>query len=354
MKSRDNRLENNRKRIHNVRCNESQETRTLRLEKMQLRYKKTFATENQKERSDRLERTKMRNKKVRANENQKEHELRIEKVRNRASTARREIWTKLNLEAFNYKEDIDYKVHPNIIIGKMDKQCVYCAALKYDKEPPGMCCANGKVELPPLIDPPEPLLSYVKGNDTLSKHFLLNIRKYNSCFQMTSFGATKIEKNLGFMPTFRIQGQVYHYHGSLLPPPDNDSKFLQIYFIGDSNEEIDQRSAIVPGTKREIIANLQELLHKHNHLVNLFKTSLERMPSLKLIKCQLDNMKDDLMHQLLMMLQSLLKVKNLNNVTLSYISEKLAWNVLLKHTDLMMHCNIHLYFGKEKTAIILI
>ena len=58
-------------------------------------------------------------------------------------------------------------------------------------ETASLCCNNGKVQLPNLEHPPE-LLEYVMLGETAdSKHFLENIRKYNSCFQMTSFGSTK-------------------------------------------------------------------------------------------------------------------------------------------------------------------
>lgn len=76
-----------------------------------------------------------------------------------------------------------------------------------------------------------------------------------------------------------MQGQVCHQIGSLLPTPDQDSKFLQIYFTGDEEEEVDQRCAVINGTRREIISNLQRLFHQHNHLVKLFKVALDQMPS---------------------------------------------------------------------------
>lgn len=78
----------------------------------------------------------------------------------------------------------------------MDEVCQYCQALKFRNEAAGMCCASGKVVLSPLPAPPEPLLSKnrinVTGNSDDSKLLLRKIRKFNSCFQMTSFGATKI------------------------------------------------------------------------------------------------------------------------------------------------------------------
>lgn len=85
----------------------------------------------------------------------------------------------------------------------MNKICQYCKALKFNTETPGLCCANGKVKLPALNPPPEPLLSLVSGTAPRSKHFLTNIQTYNSSFQMTSFGATNIIRD-NFMPTFKV------------------------------------------------------------------------------------------------------------------------------------------------------
>lgn len=153
--------------------------------------------------------------------------------------------------------------------------CLYCRALKFPKESAGMCCSNGKVSLPPLNNPPEPLLSYVSGTNAISKHFLQNIRMYNSCFQMTSFGATVVGN--GFMPTFKVQGQVYHRIGSLLPLPGEDAKFLQIYFTNNEEEQVNQLCAIFKATRREIIMNLQNLFHNHNNLVRQFKIALQQM-----------------------------------------------------------------------------
>lgn len=86
-----------------------------------------------------------------------------------------------------------------------------------------MCCGNGKVQLPLLNEPPEPLKSYMDGFTSISKHFLKNIRKYNAGFQMTSFGATHVENDSQYLPTFKVQGQIYHQIGSLLPEPETQS-----------------------------------------------------------------------------------------------------------------------------------
>lgn len=208
--------------------------------------------------------------------------------------------------AFRYDPTVDYAADKSVDFGTMHTICQYCNALRFQLEPPGLCCASGKVKLPHLTPPPEPLNSLLSGQEPLSKHFLENIQKYNSVFQMTSFGANIIEQR-GFNPTFKvfffcnthhihkqiihihritytnvnlqIQGQIHHRAGSLLPPVNVDHKFLQIYFLGDFDAEVNQRYAINRAAKREIIMQLQHLLHENNQLVKLFKTALEMMPS---------------------------------------------------------------------------
>ncbi|XP_049317009.1 uncharacterized protein LOC125779782 [Bactrocera dorsalis] len=153
---------------------------------------------------------------------------------------------------FLYDPDCDYSLHG--AIGAMDIICTHCNAAKFRGETVGMCCSSGKVKLPALEPPPEPLQSLLTGESPTSKHFLQNIQAYNSCFQMTSFGATKIIRD-PFMPTFKvftlhgissetfdifilqIQGQIYHRAGSLVPFADADYQFLQIYFIGNETDQ---------------------------------------------------------------------------------------------------------------------
>lgn len=131
--------------------------------------------------------------------------------------------------AFQYDPTADYNSHNNITIGNMDKVCTHCKALKYKNEAPGLCCVNGKVKLPELNQPLEPLLTLVSGTTPQSKHFLLNIRKYNASFVMTSFAADKIITD-HFMPTFKVQGQIYHRAGSLLPVPNGEQISSNILF----------------------------------------------------------------------------------------------------------------------------
>ena len=112
-------------------------------------------------------------------------------------------------EAFRYNPVKNYDNYPQFKIGKMNDLCAHGGALKWIGEAPGMCFCSGKVYLPTLQSPPDPLQSLMFGDTENSKHFLDNIRWYNSCFQMTSFGVTNEVCETDFMPTFKVQGQVY-------------------------------------------------------------------------------------------------------------------------------------------------
>ncbi|KIH68829.1 hypothetical protein ANCDUO_00836 [Ancylostoma duodenale] len=122
----------------------------------------------------------------------------------------------------------------------MDMICPHCQAKKFRGEPPGMCCSGGKI---------------------------------------TFFGTTATMQKSGYMPTFKVKGQIYHRVGSLLPLPNENHKFLQIYFMGDEEQQVNQRCGNTAGTRRNIVLNLQRMFHQHINLVKVFKTALERMPT---------------------------------------------------------------------------
>lgn len=77
----------------------------------------------------------------------------------------------------------------------------------------------------------------------------------------------------------QIQGQIYHRVGALLPPTDADHQFLQIYFMGNTSQEVHQRCLHNGNVDRAIVQQLQDMFHQTNELLRLFKTALERMPT---------------------------------------------------------------------------
>jgi PIF1-like helicase/Helitron helicase-like domain at N-terminus len=267
------------RRMAASRAAETPEQTRTRLANQSTRQAASRAAETPEQGQARREEDRARHAASRAAETPKQRRTRSEDQRRRQAASRAARWTFMEREAFRYDPSNNYDNHPQVCIGQMSDVCPYCDALKWPGETRGMCCSGGKVKLPPLRPPPEPLESLMSGIAPESKHFLDNIRKYNSCFQMTSFGTSKEVVDSGFMPTFRVQGQVHHRLGSLLPPSNEEHKFLQIYFMGDDRKEVQQRCKNMPGVRENIVKKLQQMVHEHNPYVQFFKTALQRMPS---------------------------------------------------------------------------
>ena len=153
--------------------------------------------ETEEERESRLQQNRDKESLSRATETIQKLTQTLDAKRNRMAQSKR---IDLKLAAFNYNKDDDYRSHKDVVIGAMNKVCSHYGALNFAKESPGMCCSNGKVVVSPLMKPPEPLLSYISKRTPTSKLFFQNIRKYNSCFQMTSIGSTNIVNVLCLPP----------------------------------------------------------------------------------------------------------------------------------------------------------
>jgi len=97
---------------------------------------------------------------------------------------------------------------------------------------------------------------------------------------MISFRSKQVVHK-GFMPTFKVQGQVYHVAGSIFPYHPDDHTFLQIYFISDPDTQVSTRCKI---NSREILdsvlmRSLQDMLNTYNRRVKSFKTAIGSVPS---------------------------------------------------------------------------
>ncbi|XP_045453030.1 uncharacterized protein LOC123662192 [Melitaea cinxia] len=188
-------------------------------------------------------------------------------------------WSNKEYSAMNYSTTIDYQNYRIVCIGSPSIVCQYCSALRWKDESKGLCCSNGKVKLDEIGAPPEPLNSLLDESHPKHTEFMRHIRRYNNAFQMTSFKSQRVVEN-GFMPTFKVQGQVYHLAGSLLPQVPDDHKFLQIYFISDPEVQATTRCNISNSNSRtpldnSIVRSLQNMLHLHNRYVQSFKTAME-------------------------------------------------------------------------------
>ncbi|UYV76777.1 hypothetical protein LAZ67_14001997 [Cordylochernes scorpioides] len=184
---------------------------------------------------------------------------RLRHFRQRAST-----WADMLNAAFHYNPALNCEQFTFLQIGHMDKQW--------------------KVRIPDLPEPPEALRTLLDGSSPHSAEFMQRVRHYNNAFQMTSFGCGSRVVLPAYMPTFKVQCQVYHRIGSVLPPLNSDTHqlqpaFHQVFFIGDISAEVSTRHRNFPITKPHIVSILQDIFHRHNPYIHLFKASIEKMPS---------------------------------------------------------------------------
>ncbi|XP_054722399.1 uncharacterized protein LOC129232184 [Uloborus diversus] len=277
------RLEKNRLNKKIALEEETEEERAGRLEKDRLnreiaRKEKTGDKSRKRLEKDRLNRETALNE-----ETEDERRTTLEKHRTFKSAARLKVWKEKENAAFKYSASVNYSADPSCQIGSMSFQCKYCSAFKWKQEAPELCCLNGKVDIPYGSEPPEFLRTLYSEESTDAKHFVRNFRRYNACFSMTSFGAEKEVKEAGFMPTLKVQGQVYHRVGSLEPSENERPKFLQVYFISDT-EQLTQRCKYIENIKPKLVSQLQAMLHQENNYVRDFKMTMEKLtPDAQLI-----------------------------------------------------------------------
>ena len=271
---RQERLRKNRERMAATRANESQSQREQRLAGQRQRQANTRANETEIQQQQRREADRVRHVAQRADmdETQQQQRRDQEAARHRAAFLKAPMFK----GAFTYDPKLEYHKHKLVDIGQINAViCKKCHAQKFKGETAGMCCSNGKVMIDHPKSPPEPLKTLLNATTTRAKDFRKNLRAYNSAFQMTSIGAKEMREP-GFMPTYRVQGQMHHSIGSLLPLPNEQAKFLQLYFVGSA--EADLRYTLHPKTKIDVILDLQEMLHQVNPYVKDFKYLLDHPP----------------------------------------------------------------------------
>ena len=76
-------------------------------------------------------------------------------------------------------------------IGKMNKACPHCGALKFVGETPSSCCLNGQINIKPFPKPPAPILDLWIGNDVTSRIFRQHSRNLNNAVCLSSLKVTE-------------------------------------------------------------------------------------------------------------------------------------------------------------------
>ncbi|KAL3643696.1 hypothetical protein CASFOL_014511 [Castilleja foliolosa] len=132
--------------------------------------------------------------------------------------------------------------------------------------------------------PTPQLLELTSGNGPRSKHFLQNIRSYNSMFAFTSMGG-KIDRSVNkgnAPPVFKLYGQNYHLIGGLIPNDREHPKFAQLYIYNTANEVANRINSVrssenATDLQEDVVDELKAMLDQHNILVQSFRMAKEKI-----------------------------------------------------------------------------
>jgi len=131
-----------------------------------------------------------------------------------------------------------------------------------------MCCLQGQIQLPSLQPLTGILHNYLTGDDFSSREFCNNIQQYNAAFAMTSVGV-KIDNSVtrqSGLYCFKIQGELYHLTGALLPYGNYTPAYAQIYIL-DTAEQLNVRRTNNHNLDPVVMDNLQMmLLNSHPYI----------------------------------------------------------------------------------------
>ncbi|CAN0874968.1 ATP-dependent DNA helicase PIF1 [Linum grandiflorum] len=147
-------------------------------------------------------------------------------------------------------------VCPNCGASFWSDEALKCARRK-ENPTFSLCCQLGDVDLALLPETPALLERLLNVNgDTLSKHFRTNIRSYNAAFSWTSFGAKFDPRLLNSRGPYSLvlNGENYHYMGSLLPPEGQPPRYTQ-------SRNLDP----------DLMADLKDMIDTHNVLAQNFR-----------------------------------------------------------------------------------
>jgi len=128
-------------------------------------------------------------------------------------------------------------------LGRMDTVCRVYQALHWKAESPKVTsriragtfesyCKPGDVMIERMRALPEPLNTWMTGQDSQSRLFRRHIRRWNTLFAFTSlsFNADARTGATGQgLQLFQIHDAVYHQQGHFVPPAAWDALYSQIY-----------------------------------------------------------------------------------------------------------------------------
>ena len=172
-------------------------------------------------------------------------------------------------------------------LGRMNIKCRWCGALHWMDEKLsrsstanpifGLCCDSGQVVLPRLREPPQVLRALLENDDRQGKDFRLNIWKYNRAFAFTSLQVTEdhtVNEHHQGQPVFRIQGELHHRSGPLIPAVDQPPTYAQLYFY-DTQAALEHRRRQNSGLDPETLRTLQNMLSNNHQYAPVYRHAYE-------------------------------------------------------------------------------
>ncbi|KAJ8578180.1 hypothetical protein ON010_g1028 [Phytophthora cinnamomi] len=185
---------------------------------------------------------------------------------------------------------------PNIVNGRhrLPPTTVrpHCSAWKWPAESKKGCCLEGAVQLPPLPAAPPRLHQLYTDAE-----FRRRIRAYNQVFAFTSIGAScsnrynfrdvnqdeSVAGQRGVY-TYRIQGAMGHYLGSLLPRIDRFTnepmppKFAQIYIVDpDMQQRAERRRGIFADLDSGTLLEIEQMMEECNPFAQQYLNFAEKL-----------------------------------------------------------------------------
>ena len=178
-------------------------------------------------------------------------------------------------------EELNESTIPFSKLPGMTKRCSHCSAYLWPSEKiTEPCCYKGKIQLPDtdwssIVTTDPVLLADIESLVEIyrKKNFCDSSRQYNSPFAFTSIGGDEVRFQQGGPPIYKIQGQMYHRLGSLLPNDDVNHTFAQVYLM-ECADQLQRRydMNMVGGSSHDIqvIAKIQDIMFRQNYYAKHF------------------------------------------------------------------------------------
>ena len=170
-------------------------------------------------------------------------------------------------------------------VGALDRQCHYCGAWFFEDEKNkdgsyNKCCRKGKFFMPAFKNAHPLLRNLMTGEHALSKHFMDNIRVYNSTLSFTSMGADQVQFGNNGPYTYVVHGMmycetmnkywkyflgnVYHrLHTSLTRDDGNQPTFMQVHYL-DNKMQTNARHSTRPNQLNQgLLHTLGNIVQEH-------------------------------------------------------------------------------------------